>query len=144
MGLGWCHMVELLASMQWTLLSMDALLQFGAGYLPTCRLDPDSLQWLKENRPLEHTTALSLFQLHDASPQAISMMQSFWSRLAYYKHQRDIMPYTLHSLTHGSPVEKGANLIKVLTLVMLPHSAIEWAVLAALFAACYTLVFKRK
>ena len=38
-ALGWCYMVELLAAMSWTLLSLDALMEHRVGYLPHHRID---------------------------------------------------------------------------------------------------------
>jgi hypothetical protein len=133
-GLGWCHMVSLLDAMNWVLLSLEAVMEFGAGYLPTRRLDKESLAWLKEHRQEEYSTALSLFKLHEATPGTIEAMQGFWRRLTYFKSQRDNMPSILHTLVHGTGIEFVSTLVRVLALVISPHSKTEWAALIALIA----------
>jgi hypothetical protein len=125
-GLGWCQMVELLEAMDWVLLSLEAVMEFGAGYLPTLRLDKESIAWLKENRREEHTTALSLFQLHEVTPGTLKAIKGFWRRLAYFKSKRDNMPFTLHTLVHGTGIDFVSTLVRVLALVLLPHSKTEW------------------
>ena len=131
MGLGWCHMVGLLDAMNWVLLSLEAMMTFGAGYLPSRRLDQENLDWLKEHRREEHATALSLFQLHEATPRTLEAMQGFWRRLTYFKSERDNMPSTLNTLLHGTGIEFVSTLARVLAFVISPQSTTEWAAFIA-------------
>jgi hypothetical protein len=120
-GLGWCKMVELLDAADWQLLSLDSLLKFGCGYLPTRRLEgPKTMQWLKDNRPLEYTTVGSLHQLKDISEDSLRRACRFFSRVSRWRFARNNMPRTLHVLTHGNPVQKVLALFRVVVLALLP------------------------
>jgi ABC-type siderophore export system fused ATPase/permease subunit len=67
-GLGWCHMVEVLAAMSWTLLSLDALMENRAGYLPTITLTgQDALDRLKKYNENEYKAALNMIIMSDSS-----------------------------------------------------------------------------
>lgn len=125
-GLGWCNMVELLSAMTWTLLSLDALYEFGAGYLPTLRIaGPETVEWIKANRPREAVTIANLDKLKDTPPETMEKMCKFWSRVTRWGFQRDTMPRTLDTLSHGKGPAKMLALTKILTLAIAPHSALE-------------------
>jgi len=121
-GLGWCTMVELLSATNWPLLSLDSLCKFGAGYLPTARIaGPRTLQWLKENRRMEYTTANSLYQLKDAPEKAMSIACGFFGRVARWRFAMNNLPRSLHVLTHGNPVQKILALSRVVILAAFPR-----------------------
>lgn len=131
-GLGWCNMVELLSAMNWTLLSLNCLLKFGAGYLPTLRVaGPNTAEWIKENRSKEYVTVQNLLQLKDTPPATMEKMCKFWSRVSRWGFQRDNMPKTLDTLSHGNALAKVVALIKILTLAIAPHSMVETGIWVA-------------
>lgn len=101
-GLGWCHMVELLASMRFTLLSLDALMEHGAGYLPSRILDNEGgvhMTWLLENRKDEYNAAIQMMDLHKATPRELSLMCGFIRRFCRWEGERQKMPITMKILT---------------------------------------------
>jgi hypothetical protein len=105
-GLGWCHMVELLAAMRFTLLSLDALMEHGAGYLPSLTLDNKysheggmNMTWLLENRKNEYNAAIQMMDLHKATPRKLSFMCGFLRRLCRWEGERQNMPVTMKILT---------------------------------------------
>jgi Leg1 len=131
-GLGWCNMVELLAAMSWTSLSLDSLCQFGVGYLPTVRIaGPETIEWIRTNRPKEYVTIQNLDKLKDTPPETMKKMCGFWSRVTRWDFQRDSMPRTLDTLSHGTSSAKILALSKILTLAVAPHSITELGVWAA-------------
>lgn len=123
-GLGWCHMVELLAAMSWTLLSLDALMEIGAGYLPTITLTgQDALDRLKKNNENEYKAALNMINMSDSSPAQIAFQCGFFKRLAYWDSERKRMPVTVKILTTtaGGTIEKIYVICRVLFFVLLPR-----------------------
>jgi hypothetical protein len=131
-GLGWCNMVELLSAMNWTLLSLDALLKFGTGYLPTLRIaGPKTVEWIKVNRTKEYVTITTLQQLKDTPPAIMGKMCKFWSRVTRWGFQRDTMPATLDVLSHGSNLAKALTMTKIVTLAIAPHSIVETGIWVA-------------
>mmetsp|Transcript_30704 Transcript_30704/g.65864 ORF Transcript_30704/g.65864 Transcript_30704/m.65864 type:complete len:403 (+) Transcript_30704:308-1516(+) len=133
-GLGWSNVVELLAATNFPLLSLNALLKFGAGYLPTLRMaGPKSVRWLKENRSMEHTTLGTLSQIKDTPEGDMRKACRFFSRISRWKFARDNLPRTLHVLTHGTPIQKTLALSRAVVLALFPRSFFETSV--AVFAA---------
>lgn len=125
-GLGWCQMVEMLAAMSWTQLSLKALCKFGVGYLPTVRLaGPETVEWIQHHRPKEYVTIQSLWQLKDTPPATIQKLCRFWSRVTRWDFQRDTMPRTLNTLSHGTGAAKVLAFTKILTLAIAPKSIPE-------------------
>ena len=123
-GLGWCHMVELLAAMSWTLLSLDALMEIGAGYLPTITLSgQDALDRLKKNNENEYKATLNMINMSDSSPAQIAFQCGFFKRLAYWDSERKRMPVTVKILTTaaGRTREKMYVMFWVLFFVLLPR-----------------------
>lgn len=139
-GLGWCNMVELLSAMTWPLLSLDSLLQFGAGYLPTLRIaGSETIDWINDNRLKEYVTIQSLKQLKDTPPATMEKMRLFFSRVTRWGFQRDNMPRALDTLSHGNPLAKMAALAKVLTLAILPRSIVETGIWIAAIGSIIAL-----
>ena len=135
-GLGWCRMVELLAAMSWTLLSLDALLEHGAGQLPSCKLDEISMKFLKEHRKDEFKTANSMIDLYKARTSDISKMCSFYRRLAAWKVERQRMPNTMKILTsEGRTGVKICVVLRLIAVVLLPQSIVEFISWLFLIAA---------
>ncbi len=136
-ALGWCHMVELLAAMSWTLLSLDSLMEHGVGHLPTLKLDDKSYNWMKDNRHEEYDTVNNIIQLYDSSPRQIEFMCAFWRRLVYFTHERKQMPTTMKILSNrtSSLFQKMLVTIKIVILVSLPHSLAEWILWIGLLSA---------
>ena len=146
-GLGWCNMVELLAAMGWTLLSLDALMENGAGYLPSRILDDEqTISWLERNRKDEFDATKQIIDLHDATPFQLSLMCGFFRRLTKnWEGERRKMPKTLKVFTkygYASPIRKIAVLVRILAKVAMPRSVVEilgWSIaigagLSAFFA----------
>jgi len=95
-------MVELLAAMSWTLLSLDALMENGAGYLPTITLTgQDTLDRLKKKNENEYKAALNMINMSDSSLAQIAFQCGFFKRLAYWYwySERKRMPVTVKILT---------------------------------------------
>ena len=142
-GLGWCNMVELLAAMNWTLISLESLMKFGNGYLPTLRLaGPETVEWMKENKPFEYTTICNLNKLKDVPTDKMESMCKFWSRVTWWDSVRENMPRTLHALSHEGPFKKAYTLGKILVLAVAPHSLIEAGAWLAVVAVGGALIFK--
>jgi hypothetical protein len=123
-GLGWCHMVELLAAMSWTLLSLDALMEIGAGYLPTITLtSQDALDRLKKNNENEYKAAINMINMSNSSPAQIAFQCGFFKRLAYWDSERKRMPVTVKILTTtaGGIIKKICVICRVLFFVILPR-----------------------
>lgn len=121
-GLGWCHIVELFAAMSYTLLSLEALMIHGAGFLP-CRvlMDESSIEYLKTNRPDEHQATQQVLDLYHASPKQLESMCGFFRRLTRWEWERQQMPITLKTLNKGSTWTKISLLLRILTKTALPH-----------------------
>lgn len=143
-GQGWCHTVELLAAMRYTLLTLHALMENGAGYLPTRILNEDSLSWLKENREDEYNAACEIIGLQTATPEKLSMICGFYRRLTNWEWERQQMPKTAKLLRKGSSLQKSVVLMRILLKVMLPNSALEIAlwnfILIVLVAVAYSTI----
>ncbi|KAG7371866.1 hypothetical protein IV203_018008 [Nitzschia inconspicua] len=132
-GLGWCNMVELLSAMSWTNLSVDALCEFGVGYLPTIRIaGPETVQWIATHRPKEYVTIQTLDKLRLSSPAAMKQMCSFWSRVTRWSFQRDTMARTLDTLSHGKGPAKVLAFTKILILSIAPKSVTEISIWIAI------------
>ena len=132
-------MVELLSAMNWSLLSLGSLIKFGAGYLPVLRIaGTEAVDWIKDNRPREHVTIQNLVKLKDTPQETMEKMCKFWGRVTRWEFQRDSMPTTLDSLSHGNVVAKTVALTKILTLSIAPHSPVEtgvWVAVIGFFVA---------
>lgn len=127
-GRGWCRMVELLAAMQWSHLTLDSLMKYGAGNLPCRPLSPPVLEWLKEHRSWEYESCQNIRKLCEAKDEDLHQMAKFWGRVAGYSWIQSSFPKTLESLSHGNPVAKALTLAKVLFFAALPRTGSERAV----------------
>jgi hypothetical protein len=139
-AMGWCHMVELFAAMGYTLLSLEALMMHGAGYLPSRVLvDESTLEELKKNKPDEHQQTQQIIDLHNATPETLDFMCGFYRRLTRWEWERQQMPITLKILNKGSALAKIALLLRILTKITLPHptksTLMERSIVAAAAAA---------
>lgn len=141
-GLGWCHMVELLAAMSWTWLSLEALMKHGAGFLPTTVLfNDDIMHDLEQNAPAEHKAALQIMELNTTTPQQLSTMCAFFQRLTRWETERLRMPETMKILDSNNDDDhsisfmlKTRTLIRVLFKVALPKSMWEITMWNMMFA----------
>ncbi|KAG7338654.1 hypothetical protein IV203_020724 [Nitzschia inconspicua] len=144
-GLGWCNMVELLSAMSWTHLSVDALCEFGVGYLPTIRLaGPETVQWIAIHRPKEYVTIQNLYKLRLTSPAAMKQMCIFWSRVTRWSLQRDTMARTLNTLSHGNGPAKVLAFTKIFILSIAPKSVTEISIWMAIPTALLLCASRRK
>ena len=142
-ALGWCHMVELLASMSWTLLSLDALMVHGAGFLPSRILTDDSYGWMKQSRFEEYDTVETIIQLYN-SPESIPYICAFWRRLVYFEQERKAIPYILRLLSsRGNVLTKIQLISKSMFLVLLPHSNFELVVWSSIVLIPLYLIWIR-
>lgn len=146
-GLGWCHMVELLASMSWTFLSLDALMEIGAGYLPTIVLtDESALNFLKTKSKKEHKFAIDMINMSYASSAQMFLICAFLERLAYWDTERKCMPSTLKILSHPTESTIWDKILvrcRVLSRVVYPHSGREWGLWCSLLFALHLLARSR-
>jgi len=126
---GWCSTVELLAAMNWNGLSLEALLEHGAGFLPSRVLEDDDLvvvvtdatedddrnggaqvceksALLSQRKrrllpPKELEAVRQIVALSTIGPTPMRVMCLFWSRLSYWEFERLRLPRTLKCLTSG-------------------------------------------
>lgn len=122
LGLGWCNMVEMFAASNWQLLSLDALLEFGVGYLPSVRLtdDPGAVERLA---PKELVNAETLRGMKNVSESSMRRTCRFLARVSRWAFVRREFPRTLYALTFGSPLRKMATLLYLVLFASLPCPA---------------------
>lgn len=137
-GLGWCKMVELFDAMGWPHLSLESLMEDGAGYLPTRRLDGESggaMDYLREHRKKEYVTVQSLLALYDTPNETLHSMAKFWKRVSRYHSVRSTLPKTVDRVTHGSALTKLVVAFRLVGLAALPQTARECTVLLSMIVA---------
>jgi LPXTG-motif cell wall-anchored protein len=142
LGMGWCKMVALFDAMGWPHLSLEALLEDGAGYLPTLRLDSggsgnnlpgssasssSALAYLKEHRPREYLACQTLFTLDDTPESNVRYMAKFWKRVSHYRTIRANLPKILDKVTYGSVWTKTAVMSRLAGIAVLPQTGLESA-----------------
>jgi hypothetical protein len=90
-------------AMSWAHLSLESLMPYGTGVLPSRRLDNnETLEWLEKHRGEEYTTCLNMFKLHENTDEEIEKMCSFWKSAAHYDSVQRTLPTSLERLKHGS------------------------------------------
>ncbi|CAJ1941147.1 unnamed protein product [Cylindrotheca closterium] len=135
-AMGWCHMVELFAAMGYTLLSLEALMVNGAGYLPSqVLLDESVLEHLKKNKPDEYQQTMQVMDLYNATSLQLDSMCGFFRRLTRWEWERQQMPITLKILNKGAVVPKTKLLLRILTKIIIPHPTKSTLMERSLFAA---------
>lgn len=134
-GLGWCRMVEILEAMGWSHLSLEAMLNIGASFLPSSRLDSaKTLEFLKEHRNQEYLTCVNMFTLCDTTDKEMHRICNFWKRISHYDSVQATLPGTLERLMHGNVLAKSMALGKLLLLSILPQTIVEGTIWLALVA----------
>lgn len=138
-GLGWCNMVELLASMNYFVLTLDALYDVGGGFLPTIRVaGNNSFEFLRTNCINEFITLKNLHNLENMSETSLKNAASFLGRVAHWKYGRKCLPVTLNTATYSrNPVKISFAVFNVITMAALPQSFMEgsiWMVVVSAIA----------
>ena len=142
-GLGWCQLVHILAAMNWTLLSLDALIKFGAGYLPTVRIEgEESFHTLRSNRRNEFVSVKSMWALKSFSKQPMYGIKLFWKRISAWDFERKLLPITLNDITLGSSLKKTLVGLRLFIVTALPQSKIDVClyILAASLGRLWSIV----
>lgn len=143
-GLGWCHMVEILAAMGWTLLSLHSLLEHGAGYLPSKVLTSENIKWLKDHRHEEYVTTMQMIELNSTSPKKMEQICTFFRRLTRWEGERRAMPISLKKLTHGSNrFTKLWIVSRMLIKVIIPNSVLEIAIWNCVILGVYAALHNK-
>jgi hypothetical protein len=121
--LGFCRMVELLDAMSSTALSLDALMKYGAGYLPSRVLrDEESLMWLKNNRFEEYKVTTTIMSLSHASTTQMSLVCLFFQRLSTWEYERKNIPLTMHILNFDNSISrKCITFLRIVVKVLCPQ-----------------------
>jgi hypothetical protein len=139
-GLGWCGMVELLEAMSWAHLSLDSLMKHGASFLPSRRLDAETLEDMKENCHKEYMTCQNMFKLHDTSKVDMEKQCNFWKRLSGYDSVQIALPFTLEHVMNGNTVAKTLAILRLLAFAMLPQTPFETALWIATIIAAVAIM----
>lgn len=139
-GLGWCGMVELLASINWST-SLKALKRDGAGYLPSrSPITDDWMSTIRISAPYEHATVVATSSLSDVPTPVLKLTASFWRRVARSRAARAQMPRTLSNLTYQKRWLPLA-LVRLLVLAAVPGSLAEAAVSGVCLVLATVYVF---
>jgi hypothetical protein len=154
-GLGWCRMVELLASLTYPT-HMRTLMRDGAGYLPVTIVTPELLkEWQKSVSALSKCDRRRLesiqvtHKLCRAPHRALLLVAGFYYGVVQTPEIAESMPRTIVTMTSGSPVEKFQQMIRLLALFgrpflshLLPRGLLEWTLASAVVAVAALAVHR--
>lgn len=155
-GLGWCNMVELLASLTYPT-HLRTLMRDGAGYLPVSIVTPELLkEWQSsltslskyDRRRLESVQVTH--KLCRAPPIALHLVAGFYYSVVQTPEIAESMPRTIVTMTSGSPVEKFQQMIRLFGLFgkpflshLHPRGLLEWSIATAVVVAAAALAVRR-
>ena len=126
--------------MSWTLLSLDALMEHRVVYLPTIVLTtPEASEWLKATqRGDEHLSANNMINIMSITTDMFLACE-FFRRLVFWNSERKRMPIALKTLTTTSSGlgEKVCVMLRVIALLLFPHSSLELCIAIVLFLAFF-------
>ena len=152
-GLGWCRMVELLASLSYPT-NLKSLLMDGAGYLPICIVTPEKLkEWQAKKNLLSFCdknrleAVLVTHKLYQAPQVALQLVASFYRGVVQTPEIADSMPQAIKLMTSGAPIEKFLQMVRILGLFgkhlishMQPKGILEWSVATAITIVAVLLI----
>ena len=107
-------------------------------YLTIVLTTPEALEWLKATqREDEHLSANNMINTSITTDMFLAC--EFFRRLVFWNSERKRMPITLKTLTTTSSWlgEKVCVMLRVIALVLFPHSSLEWCIAIVLFLAFF-------